>query len=101
MGIAAWWDLIRRPKKLCQLTCDQRGMPRPDPVDGNNGPCDVGAFEFQDTFTFAGQPGKANCHGNSVSALAKEFGGIDAAASALGYPSVKALQAAISLFCGG
>jgi hypothetical protein len=32
-----------------QLTCDQRGLPRPDPFDGSNGPCDIGAYEFQAT----------------------------------------------------
>jgi Beta-propeller repeat len=49
--------------------------------------------------TFAGTPGKPNCHGESVSALAHEFGGLDAAASALGFPSVQALQDAIRAFC--
>ena len=38
-----------------RLTTDQRGMPRPDPIDGFNGPCDIGTYEFQDTF--AGTPG--------------------------------------------
>jgi len=32
-----------------QLTCDQRGQPRPDPFDGPGGPCDIGAYEFQAT----------------------------------------------------
>ncbi len=49
--------------------------------------------------TFAGTPGAANCHGKSVSALARQFGGLDAAASALGFPSVQALQDAIRTFC--
>ena len=48
---------------------------------------------------FAGTHGKANCHGQSVSALARQFGGLDAAASALGFPSVQALQDAIREFC--
>jgi len=30
------------------LTTDQRGEPRPDPGDGPNAPCDIGAYEFQD-----------------------------------------------------
>jgi hypothetical protein len=30
-----------------QLTCDQRGEPRPDPADGANGNCDIGAYEYQ------------------------------------------------------
>src|SRR6266436_5402458 len=48
---------------------------------------------------FAGTPGQANCHGKSVSALAQQFGGLPAAASALGLPSVQALQEAIRAFC--
>jgi hypothetical protein len=50
---------------------------------------------------FAGTPGFSNCYGKSVSALAKQFGGLNAAAAALGFPSVKALQNAIQVFCGG
>jgi YVTN family beta-propeller protein len=48
---------------------------------------------------FAGTPGKANCLGQSVSALAKQYGGLRAAAAALGFDSVKALQEAILDFC--
>ena len=48
---------------------------------------------------FAGTPGTANCHGESVSALTQQFGSLDAAASALGFPSVQALQDAIREFC--
>jgi YVTN family beta-propeller protein len=48
--------------------------------------------------TFAGTPGFSNCHGQSVAALATQFGGLNAAA-ALGFPSVKALQTAIRTFC--
>jgi predicted outer membrane repeat protein len=51
------------------------------------------------TGIFAGQPGKANCYGQSVSALATKYDGLSAAAAALGYPSVKALQAALGAFC--
>lgn len=29
------------------LLCDQRGKPRPDPEDGPNGNCDIGAYESQ------------------------------------------------------
>jgi predicted outer membrane repeat protein len=81
-----------------RLATDQRGLPRPD---AGEHVCDIGAYEFQDAPVFAGQPGKPNCHGKSVSALAKEFGGLDAAASALGFPSVQALQNAIWAFCSG
>jgi len=48
---------------------------------------------------FAGTPGAPNCHGKSVSALTGEFGGLPAAATALGFPSVRALQEAIRGFC--
>lgn len=51
--------------------------------------------------SFAGMPGKANCHGESVSALARQFGGRKRAAEALGYASVDALQNAIMEFCEG
>ena len=49
---------------------------------------------------FAGIPGKANCHGKSVSALARQYCGLNAAAADLGFPSVDALQDAIQAFCG-
>jgi hypothetical protein len=48
---------------------------------------------------FAGTPGKSNCNGQSVSALDKQYGGLNAAASALGFASVKALQDAIEDYC--
>jgi hypothetical protein len=51
--------------------------------------------------TFAGMPGKPNCFGQSVSALAQQHGGLNAAAAALNFPSVQALQSAILEFCGG
>jgi YVTN family beta-propeller protein len=50
---------------------------------------------------FAGTPGFSNCHGQSVAALAQQFGGLKAAAAALGFPSVQALQDAIKTFCRG
>jgi hypothetical protein len=44
-----------------QITTDQRGLPRPDPEDGPTGPCDTGAYEFQDSQGLSGvvadQPG--------------------------------------------
>ncbi|MGH8011089.1 MAG: choice-of-anchor Q domain-containing protein, partial [Candidatus Binataceae bacterium] len=36
-----------------QLTTDQRGEPRPDPEDGANGACDIGAYELQASTPFA------------------------------------------------
>jgi hypothetical protein len=52
-----------------------------------------------ETVPKAGTPGQANCHGKTVSALATQFGGLDAASSALGFSSVAALQDAIRVFC--
>jgi hypothetical protein len=52
-----------------------------------------------ETAAFAGTPGQATCRGDSVAALARQFGGLRAAASALGFPSVQALQDAIRAFC--
>jgi YVTN family beta-propeller protein len=48
---------------------------------------------------FAGTPGKANCYGKSVSALVRQYHGLNAAAAALGFSSVRALQNAILEFC--
>jgi len=50
---------------------------------------------------FAGTPGKANCYGKSVSALVRQYHGLNAAAAALGFSSVRALQNAILAFCEG
>jgi uncharacterized repeat protein (TIGR03803 family) len=51
--------------------------------------------------TFAGTPGKPNCYGQSISALARHYGGLNGAAAALGYADVSALQSAILTFCEG
>jgi hypothetical protein len=91
--VADCTDQASPPKAI---TTDQRGMPRPDPGEDV---CDIGAYESQESF--AGEPGRGNCHGVSVSMLAQEFGSIDAAASVLGFSSVKALQNAIREFCKG
>jgi hypothetical protein len=50
---------------------------------------------------FAGTPGRPNCSGQTVSALAHQYGGIALAAAALGYSSVSALMGAIASFCAG
>ena len=63
-------------------------------------PVAFGVF-IQPAGRFAGTPGHSNCHGQSVSALAQQFGGLNAAAAALGYSSVSALQDAILSFCEG
>src|SRR5262245_39351127 len=46
-----------------------------------------------------GTPGQANCHGQIVSALAQEFGGLSEASTALGVPSVRVLQNEVRAFC--
>jgi uncharacterized repeat protein (TIGR03803 family) len=50
---------------------------------------------------FAGVPGISNCFGVSVETLANNYGGIAAAAEALGYSSVTILKNAIDVFCAG
>jgi hypothetical protein len=52
-----------------------------------------------ETIPEAGTPGQANCHGQSVSALARQFGGLREAATTLGASSVRALQDALRTFC--
>jgi hypothetical protein len=49
---------------------------------------------------FAGTPGYSNCHGESVAALAGQYGGLNAAVAAFGFSSVTALHNAILAFCG-
>ena len=51
------------------------------------------------TIPEAGIPGEPNCHGQSASALARQFRGIDGAASTLGFSSVDALQDSFKEFC--
>ena len=53
-----------------------------------------------DTIPAAGTPGQAHCHGETVSALAQQFGGMKTAASALGFSGVSALQEGLRTFCG-
>jgi hypothetical protein len=71
-----------------------------DIIDGNPAPTFNMTFSLKgETIPEAGTPGQANCHGQSVSAVARQFGGVPTAASALGFSSVKALQAALRGFC--
>jgi uncharacterized repeat protein (TIGR03803 family) len=49
---------------------------------------------------FDGTPGAKNCVGQSISAMAKTYGGTAHAATALGYASVKDLQSAVAGYCG-
>jgi hypothetical protein len=55
---------------------------------------------FAKMLVFAGIPGSATCPDRSVSALVGQFGDLLAAAAALGFSSVQALQDAIITFCG-
>jgi hypothetical protein len=59
-----------------------------------------GGTVFEVTF-FAGTPGKANCIGESVSALTQQYGGLANAAAALGYSSVLVLENTIASYCAG
>jgi hypothetical protein len=71
-----------------------------DIIDGGTPPTFNMSFSMTgETVPEAGTPGQSNCHGQSISALAHQFGGIDAAASALGFSSVRGLQDGFSLFC--
>ena len=71
-----------------------------DIIDGVTPPTFSMTFALSgQTVPKAGVPGKANCHGKSISALAHQFGGIAAAASALGFSSVAELQEAFKVFC--
>ena len=52
-----------------------------------------------ETLPGAGTPGAADCLGNTVSALALQFGGTYSSALSLGFASVQDLQDGFTLFC--
>ncbi|MBV8736337.1 MAG: hypothetical protein JO007_03580 [Alphaproteobacteria bacterium] len=62
------------------------------------GDTSIAGTVFQLT-AFTGVPGKANCTSQSLAFLAKKYGSNAAAAEALGYPSVAALQEDILDYC--
>jgi hypothetical protein len=69
-----------------------------DIIDGATPPTFNMTFSLKgETIPEAGTPGMANSKGQTISALAHQFGSIDAAASTLGV-SVAALQEAVRLF---
>jgi hypothetical protein len=71
-----------------------------DIIDGGTPPTFNMAFSLTgETVPDVGTPGQPNCHGQSIDALAHQFAGIDTAASALGFSSVRQLQAGFALFC--
>ncbi len=51
------------------------------------------------TIPASGIPGEESCHGDTLSAVAKQFRGVAYGASALGFTSVAALQEAFDEFC--
>jgi hypothetical protein len=71
-----------------------------DIIDGPTPPTFNMAFSLTgDTVPEAGTQGEANCHGQTISALARQFGGLHGAASVFGSSSVQAVQNAVVLFC--
>jgi hypothetical protein len=52
-----------------------------------------------ETIPEAGTPGEPNCHGQTVSALAHQFGGFSEASTALRFSSVEGLQDEVRAFC--
>ena len=71
-----------------------------DIVGGATPPTFNMAFSLSgETLPRVGDPGKPNCHGKTISALAHQFGGVDAAAEALGFSSVNQLQDTFAGFC--
>jgi uncharacterized repeat protein (TIGR03803 family) len=56
-------------------------------------------FKLAISANFNGIPGTPNCKAQSISFLAKKYGGLAAAARALGYPNVDALQNAVAAYC--
>ena len=71
-----------------------------DIIAGTPAPTFNMAFSLNgETVPQAGVPGKANCHGKTVSALAHQFGGLDAATASLGFSSVEQLQDTFIGFC--
>jgi hypothetical protein len=61
----------------------------------------TGSGFVQPISPFAGTPGEPNCVGQSIAALAQQYGGIAHTAPALGYPSVPDLHNAVVAYCSG
>ena len=72
-----------------------------DPIQVGDTPVAFGLFMQPAKAPFAGKPGTANCVGQSVAAAAHHYGGLRAAARALSYARVAALQAAVTAYCHG
>jgi hypothetical protein len=67
------------------------------PLDNNR----AGAVWVYAQSVFAGSPGRSNCYGDSVGALARKYGGLNGAAAALDFSSVSALQDTVMDYCEG
>jgi hypothetical protein len=79
------------------LIADASGNLYGTTIPGGSGSGTV--FKLTLPVTFTGVPGQANCRSQSISFLAKRYGGMAAAAAALGYASVTDLQNAVTSFC--
>jgi hypothetical protein len=72
-----------------------------DIIGGNPAPTFNMTFSLSGvSLVGVGVPGQDDCHGVTLASLADQFGSASAAATALGFPSVKALQAGFRTFCG-
>ncbi len=72
-----------------------------DIIDGSPAPTFNMTFSLSgNTVPNAGIPGQANCHGKTVSALASQFGNIDAAAAAFGSPAWRRCKKELGSFAG-
>jgi len=69
-----------------------------DIIGGTPAPTFNMAFSLMGA-TIDGTPGRAHCRGRSMSGLSEDFGELDVAASALGFPSVRALHDTVVAFC--
>jgi YVTN family beta-propeller protein len=61
----------------------------------------IGPSQQRFTLAFAGTPGFSNCIGQSIAALDRQFGGLNAAAAALGFDDIRSLENAVLAFCRG
>jgi YVTN family beta-propeller protein len=58
------------------------------PLPADSEPVGIAIQPAKPAPKFAGTPGFSNCHGQSIAALARQFGGLNAAAAALGFSDV-------------
>ena len=72
-----------------------------DTANGGGTYSDGTVFRLALTASFVGVPGQANCFNQSISFLARKYGGIAHAAATLGYASVMDLQTVVRTYCGG